>query len=63
MYAAIRAATRVPADWQTVVDAVVADLSGKLPPADEVLREVPARAGDQRARPHDLVRGRCRRRH
>ncbi|GAA1307528.1 hypothetical protein Psi02_45940 [Planotetraspora silvatica] len=44
MYAAIRAATRVPADWQAVVDAVVADLSGKLPPADEVLREVPARA-------------------
>lgn len=44
MYAAIRAATRVPADWQTVVDAVVADLSGRLPPADEVLRQVPARA-------------------
>ena len=44
MYAAIRAATRVPVDWQTVVDAVVADLTGKLPPADEVLRKVPARA-------------------
>ena len=44
MYAAIRAATRVPADWQTVVDSVVADLSGKLPPADDVLREIPARA-------------------
>ncbi len=44
MYTAIRAATRVPADWQTVVDAVVADLSGQLPPADDVLREIPARA-------------------
>jgi predicted metal-dependent enzyme (double-stranded beta helix superfamily) len=44
MYAAIREATRLPADWQTVVDAVVGDLSGVLPPADEVLREVPARA-------------------
>ena len=44
MYAAIRAATRVPADWQTVVDAVVADLSGKLPPADDVMWEIPARA-------------------
>ncbi|WP_204071717.1 cysteine dioxygenase family protein [Planotetraspora phitsanulokensis] len=44
MYAAIRAATRIPADWQVVVDAVVVGLSGKLPPADEVLREVPAQA-------------------
>jgi 3-mercaptopropionate dioxygenase len=44
MYAAIRAATRTPADWQRVVDAVVTELSGKLPPADEVLREVPAQA-------------------
>lgn len=44
VYAAIRAATRVPADWQTVVDAVVAGLRGKLPPADDVLRQVPAQA-------------------
>ena len=44
MYAAIRAATRVPTDWQTVVDAVVADLSQEAPPADDVLREIPARA-------------------
>jgi predicted metal-dependent enzyme (double-stranded beta helix superfamily) len=43
VYAAIRAATRVPADWQAVVDAVVAELSGKVPPAGDVLREVPAR--------------------
>jgi hypothetical protein len=43
MYAAIRAATRVPADWQTVVDAVIADLSREAPPADDVLRQIPAR--------------------
>lgn len=51
MYAAIRAATRVPADWQAVVDAVVAGLRGELPTADEVLREVPvpARRGSDRS--------------
>ncbi|WP_328990709.1 cysteine dioxygenase family protein [Kribbella sp. NBC_01245] len=44
LYAAIRAATRIPADWQLVVDTVVTDLSGKLPTADDVLRAVPAEA-------------------
>ena len=51
MYAAIREATRLPADWQTVVDAVVGNLSGALPLADEVLREIPAvaRGGSDRS--------------
>jgi predicted metal-dependent enzyme (double-stranded beta helix superfamily) len=55
MYAAIRAATRAPADWEAVVSAVVAGRSGKLPPIDAVLREIPhrARRGSDRSQlPH-----------
>ncbi|WP_112248824.1 cysteine dioxygenase family protein [Kribbella monticola] len=44
LYAVVRGATRIPLDWQTVVDEVVEGLEGELPTAEAVLREIPAAA-------------------
>jgi predicted metal-dependent enzyme (double-stranded beta helix superfamily) len=44
LYAVVRRATRVPADWEAVVSDVVDGLRGKLPTPGAVLREIPAEA-------------------
>src|SRR5687768_1783806 len=44
LYQAVRVATRTPADWDAMVDAVAAGVRPCLPRAPEVLRGVPARA-------------------
>lgn len=49
LYAAIRAATRTPTDWQQQVETVVDHVRGVLPSADDVLRTVPAEARDGHA--------------
>ncbi|WP_405060156.1 cysteine dioxygenase family protein [Kribbella sp. NBC_01505] len=51
LYAVVRGVTRIPADWQTVVDALIPALAGKVPAAPVVLRQVPApaRGGDDRS--------------
>lgn len=46
MYAAIRSMTRVPADWQVLVERVVDGLRGHVPTAYDVLGAVPAGSRD-----------------
>ncbi len=41
---AVRAATRTPADWDAMTDAVARGVRSRLPPVEEVLRAVPDRA-------------------
>jgi hypothetical protein len=52
LYRAVRAATRKPADWDAMADAVARGVRSRLPPVEDVLRAMPDRALRGRDRSH-----------